>query len=200
MPTSQTAVGNAALGKLGQGAVLSFDDPDDRARWLKARFADVRDLTLRANRWHFAMARARLSAEATAPAFGYGRQFPLPTDCLQLAEVGGVATTPALGDYQGAGRPAFALEGGRILTDAAAPLEIRYVRRVEDVAAWDPLFAEAVACRLAFDLAEKLTQSSGKKEAALRDYQLAVREAVRVNAIEAAPESTADGSWILARL
>lgn len=200
MPTSQTAVGNAALGKLGQGAVLSFDDPDDRARWLKSRFADVRDLTLRANRWHFAMARARLSAEATAPAFGYQRQFPLPADCLQLAEVAGVAATPGLADFQGISQPAFALEGGRILTDAAAPLDIRYVRRVEDVAAWDPLFAEAVACRLAFDLAEKLTQSSGKKEAALRDYQLAVREAMRVNAIEAAPESAPDGAWVLARL
>ncbi len=192
MPTSSTAVGNAALGKLGQGAVLSFDDPDDRARWLKARFADVRDLCLRANRWHFAMARARLSAEATAPAFGYARQFPLPTDCLRLAEVGGVAMTPGR-------QPGFALEGGRILTDAAAPLDIRYVRRAEDVAGWDPLFAEAVACRLAFDLAEKLTQSSGKKEAALRDYQLAVREAVRVNAIETAPEAVPDGSWVLAR-
>ena len=200
MPISSTAVGNAALGKLGQGAVLSFDDPDDRARWLKSRFADVRDLTLRANRWHFAMARARLSAEAAAPAFGYRRQFPLPTDCLRLVEVGGVAAAPGPADYQGVSQPAFALEGGRILTDAAAPLDIRYVRRVEDVAAWDPLFAEAVACRLAFDLAEKLTQSSGKKEAALRDYQLSVREAVRVNAIETAPESAPDGSWLLARL
>lgn len=57
-----------------------------------------------------------------------------------------------------------------------------------------------MACRLAFDLAEKLTQSSGKKEAALRDYQLAVREAVRVNAIETAPEAMPDGAWVLARL
>lgn len=185
MPTSSTAVGNAALGKLGQGAVLSFDDPDDRARWLERRFADVRDLCLRANHWRFAMARARLSAEATAPAFGYARQFPLPADCLRLVEV--------------VGDPAWSVEGGRILTDAAAPLDIRYVRRAEDVAGWDPMFAEAVACRLAFDLAEKLTQSSGKKEAALRDYQSALREAVRVNAIETAAEAVPDGSWVLAR-
>jgi hypothetical protein len=200
MPTSPTAVGNAALAKLGQGSVLSFDDPDDRARWLKSRFEDVRDLTLRSNRWHFAMARARLPAETALPAFGYQRQFPLPADCLQLVEVGGAAITPGLADYNTAPRPAFALEGGKVLTDAAAPLEIRYVRRVADVGAWDPLFAEAMACRLAFDLAEKLTQSSGKKEAALRDYQLAVREAVRVNAIEAPPEEAPDGSWVLARL
>jgi hypothetical protein len=200
MPSSQTAVGNAALAKLGQGAVLSFDDPDDRARWLKSRFADVRDLTLRSNRWHFALARARLSAEVAEPAFGYQRQFPLPTDCLQLVEVAGVSVTPGLADYAAAPRPGFALEGERILTDAGAPLEIRYVRRVTDVGGWDPLFAEAVACRLAFDLAEKLTQSSGKKEAALRDYQLAIREAVRVNAIESPPEEAPDGSWVLARL
>lgn len=200
MSSSEIAVGNAALGKLGQGAVLSFDDPDDRARWLKARFADVRDLCLRANRWHFAMTRARLSAEATAPAFGYARQFPMPTDCLQLVEIAGLMVAAGLGDYQGQTSPAFALEGGRILTDAAAPLDVRYVRRVEDVTSWDPLFAESVACRLAFDLCEKLTQSSGKKESALRDYQLAVREAVRVNAIESPPETAPDGAWVLARL
>ncbi|MBX3480004.1 MAG: hypothetical protein KF842_06365 [Caulobacter sp.] len=193
MAASRTAIGNAALGKLGQGAVLSFDDPDDRARWLKSRFDDIRDLCLRANRWHFAMARARLSAEATAPAFGYQRQFPMPADCLRLAEVGGVAFDPD------SGSPVYALEGGRILTDAAAPLDIRYVRRVEDVAGWDPLFAEAVACRLAAELAEKLTQSSTKREAALRDYQLSLREAFRVNAIEAAPETTIDGAWLSAR-
>jgi len=200
MAASQTTVGNAALAKLGQRPVLSFDDPDDRARWLKSRFDAVRDLCLRANRWHFAMARARLSAEAEAPAFGFGRQFPLPADCLQLVEIGGAALATGAGEMIAGPRPAFALEGGRILTDAAAPLEIRYVRRIEDVAAWDPLFTEAVACRLAFDLAEKLTQSSGKKEAALRDYQLSLRDAFRVNAIEAPPETMPDGSWVLARL
>jgi len=185
MPTSETAVGNAALAKLGQGAVLSFEEADERARWLKARFADVRDLVLRANRWSFALARARLSAQAEPPAFGWRRAFPLPADCLRLIEVAPV------GDH--------ALEGGAILADAEGPLEVRYVRRVADVGAWDGLFAEAVACRLALELAEKLTQSSGRREMALREYQMAVREAVRVNAIETPPETGADGAWLLAR-
>jgi hypothetical protein len=188
MPTSETAVGNAALAKLGQGAVLSFEDPDERARWLKARFGDVRDLVLRANRWSFALARARLAARVEPPAFGWRRAFPLPADCLRLIEVEGLSAAGA-----------FALEGGAVLADAEGPLDVRYVRRIADVGAWDGLFAEAVACRLALELAEKLTQSASRREAALRDYQLAVREAVRVNAIETPAESPADGAWLLAR-
>lgn len=185
MAQSETAVGNAALAKLGQGAVLSFDDPDERARWLKSRFADVRDLVLRSNRWSFALGRTKLTAEATAPAFGWARAFPLPTDCLQLVEAEGL--------------PRHALEGGRILADETGPLNVRYLRRVTDVSAWDPLFAEAVACRLAYELAEKLTQSGTKKDAALRDYQLALREAFRVNAIETPSTAVPDGDWVAAR-
>ncbi|MDH4385133.1 MAG: hypothetical protein QE280_06800 [Caulobacter sp.] len=190
MPASLTAIGNAALARLGQGGILSLDDEDDRARWIRSRIEDVRDLVLRTGRWHFAVARAQLPAEAVAPPFGFARQYPLPADCLQLVDVVGLPAAPG---------GAFALEGGRILTNAAAPLSIRYVRRVVDVAAWDPLFAEAVVCRLAMDLAEKLTQSRSRAEAAARDYQLALREAFRVNAIEAPPELTPDGDWLTVR-
>lgn len=199
MAASETHVGNAALFKLGEQAVLSFDDENDRARWLKARFAAVRDATLRSHRWHFALRRAALTAVTTAPAFGYVRAFPLPTDCLQLVQVGEIDMAVGMADLRGAGGGGFSLEGRQILTNAAAPLNIRYVCRAADPSDWDALFDEALACRLAFDLAEKLTQSGTKKETAWGEYQTALREARRVNAIEIPVQTLGDDSWVLGR-
>lgn len=199
MAASETVVGNSALAKLGQGAVLNFDEESEAARWLKARFAPVRDLVLRSYPWTFAMKRAQLSADTAAPAFGYARAFTLPPDNVRLHEVDGAYQPTNLGRITSSGGAVYAVEGGKILTDLEGPLLIRYVSNDVAPALWDALFDEALACKLALELAEKLTQSSGKKEAALRDYTIAIREAERVNAIESPPEEQVDGSWVTVR-
>lgn len=199
MAISETVVGNSALHKLGAGSILTFDDENERARALKSRFDPVRDALLRAYPWTFAMRRARLSADGVAPTFGYARSFTVPADCVRLHEVDGSYVPTGGNLVQTDGSPAFMIEGRLILTDLPAPLEIRFVSRDAPPAEWDPLFDEALACRLAFDLSEKLTQSSGKKEAALRDFGIAIDTAVRVNAIESPPEEAVTDSWILSR-
>jgi len=199
MAESETVVGNGALHKLGAGSILTFDDEDDRARALNARFGPIRDLTLRAHRWTFAMKRARLSAEVTAPAFDYTLSYVIPADCLQLVQINGAEFTPGLSDNVARFLPTYQLEGGKILTDIAAPLDVRYVCRQETTTLWDALFDEALACRLAFDLCEKITGSTSKKQVAWQEYQAAIREAFRVNAIEQASEEAPDGSWLVSR-
>lgn len=200
MAASETVIGNAALHKLGENPVTSFSDDSPRARALLTRYEPIRDQVLRMHRWTFAMSRASLSADADEPAFDYSLQFTLPADCLQLVQINGAEWTPGLADYIGRHQPMFHIEGRKVLTDIAAPLPIRYVARIEDPTLHDPLFDEALACRLAYDLCERISQSGSKKEAALRDYQLAIREAVRVNAIEQATEEASDGSWVVSRL
>ncbi|MFN3856538.1 MAG: hypothetical protein ACK4RV_02230 [Caulobacter sp.] len=200
MAASETVVGNSALFKLGKQGVASFDDPSEAARWLKSRFAPVRDLLLRAAPWTFAMRRARLSADTSPPEWGYDRAFPLPDECLRLIEVGGSYVAFGTTDYETEPRAAFSVEGRRLLTNLPAPLDVRYVARETNTALWDPLFDEALACRLAADLAEKFTQSGSKKKDALDEFQVVMREAARANAIERAPEGRADGSWVLSRL
>ena len=200
MAASETVVGNAALIKIGVATVVTFADESKQARLLTARFAALRDLEQRSHPWSFAATRAQLSAEATAPAFGYARQFVLPADCLRLVRVGDYDAVAGLTDYDGGGRALYALEGGRILTDLAAPLNIRYVRRIEDTTRWDPCFEEALACRVALDLAEPLTQSDAKIQRAASLYAKAISEARRQNAIERASESQPDGSWVMSRL
>lgn len=199
MASSETEVGNSALGKLGSSPILNFDAENERARFLKARFTPIKDALLRAYPWTFAMRRARLTADAVAPAFGYARSFPFPADCLRLHEVDGAFVYSGGNLVETDGSPAFMIEGRAILTDMPAPLDIRYVTKDTQPAEWDALFDEALACRLAFEMAEKVSQSSGKKESALRDFSIAIDEAIRVNAIESPPEQAVTDSWITSR-
>lgn len=200
MAASAIVICNSTLHKLGESAIVTLDDANDRARALKLRYAPIRDLTLRSQRWNFALKRARLSADVTAPDFDYELRYALPSDCLQLVYINGTEFTPGMVDYNSRSYSTYQLEGGYILTDTAAPLDVRYVARIESEQLFDPLFDEALACRLAFDCCEKITQSTSKKQTAWQEYQMAIREAIRVNAIEAPMEEPVDGSWVLARL
>jgi uncharacterized protein with von Willebrand factor type A (vWA) domain len=105
-----------------------------------------------------------------------------------------------MSDYRNASEAAWQIEGGKILTDLEAPLKLLYVARIEDTGAWDALFAEVFACRLAVEVCERLTQSNTKRQLAAEEYQQALRAAVRADAIENPPEPLPDDSWMLSRL
>ena len=90
--------------------------------------------------------------------------------------------------------------GKVIVTDASAPLAIRYVRQEEDATRFDPCFVEVLVARMAAELAEPLTQSLQKKQMALSEYRDAIREARRINAIEGPTQTAPDDAWIMGRL
>lgn len=200
MPDAETMIANRALQKLGAARVMSIGDDSKNGRACQACYGSLRDAELRAHAWKFATARAVLPELEETPAFGFGRQFEAPADCLRLLQVGECAADDNLIDYRGAPRPVFAYEGGRILTDLGAPLHIRYVKRVTNAGLFDPLFAEALAARMAMEMADELTDSPGKAQIAGAMYKDAVRAAVRVDAIERSAESAPDASWMTGRL
>lgn len=193
--TSQVSIANQALIKVGADRIISIDEDSKQAKILKAIWDAKRDAELAAHPWTFAARRTRLAASSTAPAFGFARAFPLPPTCLRLIEVGQWYVMYQGVDYG----PLFAIEGGAVLCDEAAPLEIRYVSRVDEPANWPALFCEALACRLAAEICEALTQSLGKRQQAWDEYKAALRAARQANAIEQPPQPTPANSWWLAR-
>jgi hypothetical protein len=193
--TSQVSIANQALIKIGAERIISIDEDTKQARILKALWDIKRDAELAAHPWTFATKRARLPASSTAPAFGFSRAFPLPVDALRLVEVGQWYVM-----YQGVDNgPIFAIEGGEVLCDEASPLDVRYVARVNETARWPALFCEALACRLAAEMVESMTQSLGKRQQAWDEYKAAVLAARRANAIEQPPQPTPANAWWLAR-
>lgn len=193
-------VANRALTKLGAARITSLDDDVKAARAIKSMFEDVRDDEIRAYRWSFALKRASLPALVSAPAFGYLYQYQLPSDFLKLDMVDDRYPPVSMDNYINEEFLDWVLEGGMILTDVAAPLKLRYLARVEDPNLWDVNFRESMACRLAAELAEDLTQSNQKRQLAAQEYKQAIVRAVKSNAIERIPVPLGDTNWIFGRL
>ncbi len=198
--TSQIAICNRALTKLGADRIIDLGDNNKQARALTAIYDSVLDSELTKYVWGFATSRTSLPALVTPPAYGYAHQYQLPADFLRVIMVGQYYVVADLTDYRGGPNTLYSIEGQAILTDLPAPLPLRYLRRVTDPTLYAAPFAEALASRLAAELAEDLTQSNSKRQLAQQEYIAAIREARRLGAIERVPEHLPDSEWIMCRL
>ena len=185
---SQVGICNRALQKLGASPITSLDDGTTVANALSAAYDPVRLALLRSYTWSFAIKRAELAASASAPAFGYNNAFPLPADWVKMAP----PDTPSQALD-------FVIEGKSISSNDSAPLQIRYVSDVTDVNQMDVLFREALACDLAHELCELVTQSNTKKADLKNDKRDTILEARRTNAIEKPTKPAALDSWVTVR-
>lgn len=204
---SDVDICNLALTKLGAQRILTLTDNNKAARSFNAIYALERDNELRAHFWNFATVRTTLPALVQTPAFGpYDTLYQLPTDpwCLQVIQVGMWA--PGSQRWLGVTTEAspYKIEGRNILTNASlsqfGPMPLRYTARITDPAMFDSAFVMAFACRLAMEMAEDLTQNSGKRQLAQGEYKSAISMAMRANAIELPPDPLPDNGWLLARL
>lgn len=187
---SQIEICNQALTKIGANRITSLSDTSKQAKTLAAIFDIKRDAELAAHPWSFAITRASIPASTTAPAFGWSKSFPLPAGFLRMVEVGESYVM-----YQSDSMELFHLEGNAILCNEGSPLRIRYVQRITNTGLFSPLFVETLACRLAAEVAEDLTQSTSKREAAWQEWDRAIKLAKRTNAIELPPRPLTDGTW-----
>ncbi len=187
---SDVGIANAALRKLGQSPITSFDENTKAARLANERFADLRDELLSRHPWNFAMRRASLAASATAPAWGYTNAFTLPTDYVRVFEVN------EEDEYSGK----WKVEDGAIVTDLDAPLKIRYVYRVEDANRMTAGFREALASVCAADWAEDITGADSVVKTAASKATIAVAQARSNDGQEGIPDQVEADEWLDARL
>jgi len=196
---AQIEIINRALFKLGASPLLSLGDNNKQARIMSGLWDTVRKAELRRHNWAFALRRALLPALADAPAWGYARAYQLPADCLRIMQVGEFFEVPSAADYRGMDDSPYAVEGSTLLSNQSAPLKLRYVADISDPGAFDALFIESLAAKLAYEACEGITQANEKKNVASEDYKAAIKAAARVNAIEKPAQGIADDAWMTAR-
>lgn len=203
---SDVDIANRALSMLGEARITSLSDNNKPARAMKARFTLLRDAELSAYPWRFAVKRVQLAASTDTPVWGYSKIYDRPVDDLRPIKVGGAyVNANSIGVfYESSGihtdmNPYEIIEG-RIHTNLLAPLDYEYVAQITDTGAFDPLFVEALAARLAADAAEELTQSNSKKEAAFSIYKRTLAEARRVNSLYRPPRRKEAGRWMASRI
>lgn len=184
--TSQTRIANRALILLGTvSRVVSVEDPTPLARQIADLWHESRRAGIAAHPWNFALYRQQLNATGETPAFGYTRQFRLPPDCLRWLP-------PPRDDdafFEGVE------EGGCILSNAPAPLPVRFIRDIEDVAAWPAHFQVFMAYQLAMDLADAATQFAAKQQDMAQARLDALEEAKKLDGLATGERTTGNARY-----
>lgn len=178
---------NSALQRVGAATILSLEDDSREARACNVAYDSNRRAELRQRRWAFALKRAVLAPDATAPAFDFDNAFTMPSDCLRVLR-------------PNTARLDWAIEGRKILTNDGTTLNLRYIADIEDAAQFDPAFYDLLTIALAIDICEPLTQSNTKKDYLDRQYSDALKAAAKSNAFEAGPADSPEDDWLVARL
>ena len=189
---SRAAIMNMAMDLLDEEPIVSPTDNRKAARFLNRNYEAVRDALLRRHPWNFAMTRASLPAEVTAPAFEWSYSYVLPPDCLRVL--------PLTTDGTANGYPrSHIVEGRRILTSQSGPLKFRYIRQVTDENEFDAMFVQALAGTLAYRGAMLITGKQSYAAAAQQFAAQAVQDAQMVDALEGTPEEPLGDDWVNGR-
>ncbi len=198
---SKTQICNFALGLVAVEGIGSIDDATEPARQCKLHLDQTTREVLRMAPWRSCRKRAVLVANATAPAFGWDKSYPLPVNWLRMVSLNDI-------DPKDIRRELFEIEGKNLLTDEA----IANIVYIEDVTLeaggagfnqMDALLTKAVYTSLAAKLAWPLQQSRTLKESLEQSAEAYVKKAMSANARDAfAPLITpTDGSdWVPSRL
>lgn len=151
MPLVDVEVCNLAFDLLRHNQkVTNLVTPETEEDSLSARWYDLtRRSVLRAFPWNFARKRAVLTADATAPAFGYTTAYNLPNDFLGIVFIGEDPDVNYESD--------FLVEGGQILINTTSDLKICYVYDLTQVIKFDPIFVDLLVAELAVRFANSLT-------------------------------------------
>lgn len=172
---SEVAICNLGLGWLGANLIISLDDPSIEAQLCKANYSLLRNAVLEAFEWTFAQRRF-LPAQLTAtPAWGYTYSYQIPGDILRLHYVGNTDRIE-----EDSPSESWAREGSLIQSDDAAVF-CRGTEEVTDVSKFSPSFVQALAARIAADLAMPLTSSNNLQMSMAKMYAGKIGEAERLD-------------------
>ena len=168
---------NIGLIAIGEDPIASLTDDNKRAILCNARYDQVRRELLRAHNWNFARKRAQISASSTAPAFGYGAAYDLPSDFIRFYSE----------DENSDPQADWVIENGQVLSNDGGPLDIRYIFDAKDPTRFDALFVTALGYAIGAALAEPLTQSETKAQGLAARTEGAVAAARTASAQENSP-------------
>lgn len=177
MPSvSDVGICNQAIGWVGGNLITSLDQDQAEARLAKANYALLRNALLEAAEWTFAMRRFVPPRLAAAPEWGYPYKFQLPSDVLRVCYVG-QSGRPEEGD------PVlnWLREGQWILTEQEQVF-VRAVVEIVDPVQFSPLFVQALAARLAMDLAIPIASSRSLQNDMANLFSAKMSEAVSSDA------------------
>jgi len=144
-PISPEEICNLSLDLLRHNEqITSIETPESDVEGLASRWYDgTRRALLRMFPWNFARTRKTLARNSVAPEFGYADSYNLPGDYCGIVFLGDDLDDVLNKDYL--------VEGGQILIDnnGSASLQICYVKDIQDITKFEPIFLMLLVGELA---------------------------------------------------
>jgi hypothetical protein len=178
---------NEAMDLLGAATITALTENSKEARLCNRRFETVRDAVLRSHPWNTAIRRASLARDTDAPAFGFTYQYTLPTDpyCLRVLSFWNSNVDSEIAAYDS--QVMFKIEGRKVLSNEGT-CKITYLARVTDTEEYDSLLSSTIAHKLAAETAYAITGSTTVSQAMQQLYEVRLREARSIDAMEGVPD------------
>ena len=194
MATTDLVISNMALRLLKAQKISTVGDGSKNANVLDDVYAEVREELLRHHNWNFAIKRAKLVVNVTAPIFEFDNTFDLPTDWLRTVSVHD--------NDAGAGALLYRQESGNypgIIATSADEVWMRYVWRIVDPAQFTSGFIMAFSYALAVAMPGISNLSAAGEERLDRKATRVLRQAKFTDAVGSSPERRPAGSWVTVR-
>ena len=192
---SQVQICNLALSHLGQSGIQSLGEASAAAEHCSLAWGPALEAALRDHNWNFAT-RYQALASLGGPPPHWRWRYAAPADLVRARFLLPVRK----GDPTPAFEIALADDGAtRIVLTDAAQAWLCYTGLIANTSLYDALFVDALAWRLAADLAAPLTQSDRRHQVCLNRYQGALAGAKGADAAEGGIPHDALPGWIAAR-
>ncbi len=193
---TEVGICNSGLSKLGNNRINSLTEGTPAANLCLEQYDKLRDHLLRSHDWNFAASRVKLAQLSSTPAFGFDYQYALPSDWMRTISVHPAdSRSTHITDYATESTP----DEGRVLRTDYPDVYIRYVRRLEDPNVMDPAFREALAWRLAMELAVPLAKSGSLRDRMAAGFEDSLSIAKSIDGQDDPSQALPDGSWVTAR-
>lgn len=126
--------------------------------------------------------------------------FPLPAGYLRTApQQPKAGSVSYLGGPSTIGYADWEMDGQYIVSEGTYPIPFRFIADITDVSMMDPMFCEGLACRVAAEVCEALTQSTTKLASIAGMYKTFMGEARTINAIESGATEPPTDDYIQCR-
>lgn len=179
MSFSKTKIFNIALSNLGISAPIQNSIEEHPQAILMNNYYELaRDSVLEAHDWTFANATKELSiAEESSINGNWQFCFTLPNDCISPR-----AVVDMFDNKEKKYEPGIDSAGQKVIYTNTNPCLLKYTKRVTNETFYTARFVNALAFYLAYLSAQVITGSNNKKNTNLQDYQIAIREAIVLDA------------------
>lgn len=205
---SKIEICNMALQGMTANFITSLNENTVEARECNFRFDSARQSLLNMHPWNFAIKRAALNADVTAPAFTYSYLYQLPVDFLYLVMTAQQEQSQSnlyniydpnkvtQGDAFLADK--YQIEGDKLLSNNEN-VKIIYVADVADTTTFSATFTTLLSYYLAAHIAFKVTGDRAATKDAMQMFEIKIKEFKTLDSQQGTPNVIRRSNWLSSR-